>query len=99
VKSDKPFPETLQGLMEERDLSIRRLAKQLREETGWGSISTVHWLVRGDLRPTYEAMERVAKVLRIDPDTFAEFRLSAARRALDPEQVGLKRALRNLDHR
>lgn len=97
--SDKPFPQAVEDLLREREWSLRELQRRTQEEGKWGSLSTIHQLLSGGLRPSYEAMEHVARALRVRPEYFAEFRLAKAQRELDWERVGLKRALRNLDQR
>jgi hypothetical protein len=44
-------------------------------------------------------MELIARACGVDPNYFAEHRLAVAMRELDPEEVGLERALRNLNAR
>ncbi len=95
--TDKPFPEALSELLSEREWSLRELAKRTREELGWGSHTFFGQLTRGLVSPSMQAMANIAAVMRIDPAYFAEFRLGAAREALDPEVVGLAEALRALE--
>lgn len=97
--TDKPFPEALDELLRERDWSQRMLSRKLREEFGpdGTSHSSIRLWLNNDLAPTLEAMERVAKVLRIDADYFAEVRLERVRDALNWRRVGVAPALRSLD--
>ena len=95
-ESTKPFHEALQQIMEERDVSQRELSRRT-QDAGWGTISTIHHLFTGELKPTFEAMEKVAAALRLDPMFFSEYRLAKARRQLDEQIVGLRKALKNLD--
>lgn len=97
-ESDEPFPKAILAALEERDWSIRKLHRATQAERGWGSLATIQALVGGSLKPSFEAMEHIARVLRIQPEYFAEYRLAKRRRELDPQFVGLRKALRNLDH-
>lgn len=94
--SKRPFGETLQSILDEEQISQRELGRRCVSESDWGSNRTIAQLVRGELRPSLVAMENIAKALRIDPATFAEYRLVVARNRLDPDKVGLKRALKTL---
>jgi transcriptional regulator with XRE-family HTH domain len=96
VRSTKPFPETLASIMEMEEISHRELARRCQRR-GWGSLGTINQLVRGVLRPSLQAMKAVSTALQIEPETFAEYRLLVARRKLDPEVVGLAKALKNLE--
>ncbi len=95
-KSRRPFPETLKSLLESHEMSLRELSRRTRKQADWGRTSTMSLLLNEELRPTMEAMEHIAFAIEVRPETFAEYRLGAARRRLDPEVVGLNEALRNL---
>lgn len=95
--TDKPFTESIRELMDERDWSIRELGRQVRSETGWGALSTIHFMVRGDMPPSMAGLENIAKALRIRPEFFAEYRLAKLREALDPEAVGFAAAVRTMN--
>jgi transcriptional regulator with XRE-family HTH domain len=94
--SNDSFPETLARLLLEHDVSLRELSRRTMKANDWGRPSSISLLLNGELRPTLEAMEHIARALSISPDVFAEYRLARARYSLDPEAVGLKKALRNL---
>lgn len=98
MTTNKPFPEALQELLDERDWSQRMLSRKLREEfAGDGaSHSSIRLWLTGDLMPTRKGMERVAKVMRISEDYFAEVRLEKVRDSLNWREVGTARALRAL---
>lgn len=96
MESNKPFPETLANIMAMQDVGHRELARRCKARD-WGSHATINSLVAGTLRPSVKAMEAIAVALQIRPETFAEYRLAIARRKLDPEVVGLKQALKNLE--
>jgi transcriptional regulator with XRE-family HTH domain len=98
MQSDKPFTEALAGLMEERGFSLREVSRRCQErEDGWGSRMTIARYLSGDAKPTMKAMEIIAGVFAISPGYFPEYRLRIARAQLDPEEVGLRVALSNLD--
>lgn len=96
MQTQKPFPEALLAALEEQEISQRQLAKRTRANHGWGSIWTINQLALGQLKPTAHAIEEIATALQMRPEHFAEYRLAKARDKLDPEVVGLKRALTNL---
>lgn len=94
---DKPFPEALQHLLEQRGISTRQLSERSHAvNDGWGSQSMISLYLTGKQPPTPKAIERLARALDVEPEVFAEYRLSLARAQLDPDQVGLKLALNNL---
>lgn len=99
MENRKPFAETLQGLLDERGWSQRELARRLEAEFGREKIahSTIRLYMIGDMHPTGFAMERIAKCMRIDPDTFAEHRLETVRDQLNYRTRGTQKALRSLD--
>ena len=95
-RSDEPFPVALQKLLDEREWTQRELSRRTSKELGWGSHTAIALLLRGELEPTTEAMEAVAKVMRLSPSFFPEYRMAKARDQVDPRVVGFRRALRNL---
>lgn len=95
--TNEPFTQAIHPLLDERGWSLRELARRCEKETDWGTPGTVSLIARGGYPPTRDALENIAKVLRIKPTYFAEYRLMEARRQLDPKQVGLERALKNLE--
>lgn len=50
----------------------------------------------GEREPTPDLIEAVARVLRVPPTHFAEYRLWLAQREFDVHEVGYERALENL---
>lgn len=96
-RSRKPLPQTLRALMEEQDVSLREVVRRTKRQSGWGSPHGVSLLLHGELRPTPEAMEHLARAFQVKPEVFAEYRLAMERRRFDPDQVGFKAALRNLE--
>ncbi len=98
--SDKPFGEALRTLMEERGLSYRSLAEQTRALDGKGmSHAHLNMLANGHEKPSVRAMALIAQVCEVPPAYFAQHRLAAAMRELDPSEVGLEQALENLNAR
>jgi len=98
--SKKPFGDTLRLLMEERGVSYRGLAEETRRLDGRGMTHAhINMLANGHDKPSMRAMELVARALGVEPGYFAEYRLAAAMRELDPAEVGLEQALENLNAR
>ena len=98
--SDRPFGEALRTLMSERDLTYRSLAEMTRLLDGKGMTHAhLNMLANGHDKPSMRAMELIAQACEIRPDYFAQYRLAAAMRELDPAEVGLDQALANLNAR
>jgi transcriptional regulator with XRE-family HTH domain len=86
--------------MDERSLTYRGLAEATRKLDGKGiTHAHINMLANGHDKPSMRAMELIAAACEIDPDYFAEYRLAAAMRELDPSEVGLEQALENLNAR
>jgi transcriptional regulator with XRE-family HTH domain len=98
--SNKPFGEALRALMSERGLTYRGLAEATRQLDGKGiTHAHINMLANGHDKPSMRAMELIARACGVEPDHFAEYRLAAAMRDLDPTEVGLEQALANLNAR
>jgi transcriptional regulator with XRE-family HTH domain len=98
--SSKPFGEALRLLMDAQGLTYRALADATRKLDGRGlTHAHINMLANGHDRPSMRAMELVAQVCGVPPAYFAEYRLAAAMRELDPMEVGLEQALANLNAR
>jgi len=83
--------------MDERSLTYRGLAEATRKLDGKGiTHAHINMLANGHDKPSMRAMELIAAACEVDPDYFAEYRLAAAMRELDPAEVGLEQALENL---
>ena len=95
TRTSKPFVEAMQELLEDREMSQRELVRRTRKH-GWGSTGAISLLMHSELAPTIRSMEAIAQALAVPPEYFAEYRLSVARRDLDPAVVGIETALRNL---
>jgi transcriptional regulator with XRE-family HTH domain len=98
--SDKPFGEALRTLMNERGLTYRSLAETTRALDGRGMTHAhLNMLANGHDKPSMRAMELIAQACDVHPGYFAQYRLAAAMRDLDPAEVGLEQALENLNAR
>jgi transcriptional regulator with XRE-family HTH domain len=98
--SDEPFGDALRALMAERGFSFRGLADATRGIDGRGMTHAhINMLANGHDKPSMRAMELIASACEVEPDYFAEYRLAAAMRSLDPAEVGLEQALANLNAR
>jgi transcriptional regulator with XRE-family HTH domain len=98
--STKPFGESLRALMDSRSLTYRGLAEATRKLDGKGiTHAHINMLANGHDKPSMRAMELIAAACDVSPDYFAEYRLAAAMRELDPSEVGLEQALENLNAR
>ena len=98
--STEPFGKALRALMDARGLTYRGLADATRQLDGKGMTHAhINMLANGHDKPSMRAMELVAQACGVDPDYFAEYRLAAAMRELDPAEVGLEQALENLNAR
>ena len=99
-KSNKPFGDALRALMDERALTYRQLAQATRQLDGRGMTHAhINMLANGHDKPSLRAMELIAQACGAQPDYFAEYRLASAMRELDPAEVGLEQALKNLNER
>ena len=99
-QSTDPFGQALRDLMDPRGLTYRGLAEATRDIDGKGiTHAHINMLANGHDKPSMRAMELIAGACGIEPDYFAEYRLAVAMRELDPAEVGLERALQNLNAR
>src|ERR1700730_13176621 len=98
--STEPFGETLRRLMERRGLTYRALAEATRGLDGKGMTHAhINMLANGHDKPSLRAMELIAEACGVQPQYFAQYRLAIAMRELDPAEVGLERAQKNLSAR
>jgi transcriptional regulator with XRE-family HTH domain len=98
--SIRPFGDALRILMDSRGLTYRALADATRQLDGRGlTHAHINMLANAHDRPSMRAMELIAQVCQVQPSYFAEYRLAAAMRELDPAEVGLEQALANLNAR
>lgn len=100
IPSDKPFGDALRTLMSDRDLTYRSLAEMTRLLDGKGMTHAhLNMLANGHDKPSMRAMALIAQACEVKPEYFAQYRLAAAMRELDPAEVGLEQALENLSAR
>ena len=98
--SSERFGDALRALMDVRGLSYRELADATQTVDGRGMTHAhINMLANGHDKPSVRAMELIAEACGVKPDYFAEYRLAMAMRELDPTEVGLERALANLNAR
>jgi transcriptional regulator with XRE-family HTH domain len=98
--SDRPFGEALRALMDERGLTYRGLAEETYRLDGKGiTHAHINMLANGHDKPSLRAMKLIAQACEVQPEYFAQYRLVAAMRELDPAEVGLQQALENLSAR
>jgi transcriptional regulator with XRE-family HTH domain len=98
--SNKPFGDALRALMSERGLTYRGLAEVTRRLDAKGiTHAHINMLANAHDKPSMRAMELIAQACGVEPEYFAEYRLAAAMRDLDPSEVGLEQALENLNAR
>jgi transcriptional regulator with XRE-family HTH domain len=84
--------------MKERGLTYRKLADETRQLDQKGlTHAHINMLANGHDKPSLRAMELIARAAGTQPSYFAEYRLAVAMRELDPAQVGLETALKNLN--
>jgi transcriptional regulator with XRE-family HTH domain len=96
--STKPFPQALRALLDARGLTHRELAERTRRVDGKGITRPyITLLANGRNTLSMRTMELLAGACGVQPEYFAEYRLAVGMRDLDPSQVGLARALENLD--
>jgi transcriptional regulator with XRE-family HTH domain len=99
-ESTEPFGQALRALMNDRGLSYRGLADAIGMFDQQGiTHAHLNMLANGHDKPSMRAMELIARACKVSPDYFAEYRLAAAMRELDPAVVGLEQALENLNAR
>jgi transcriptional regulator with XRE-family HTH domain len=98
--SDKPFGDALRALMSAREMTYRSLAEATRLLNGQGMTHAhLNMLANGHDKPSMRAMALIAEACGVRPEYFAEYRLAIAMRELDPTEVGLEQALKNLSAR
>jgi transcriptional regulator with XRE-family HTH domain len=87
-------------LINERGLTYRSLAQATRAVDGKGMTHAhLNMLANGHDKPSMRAMQLIAQACHVHPGYFAQYRLAAAMRDLDPAEVGLEQALENLNAR
>lgn len=98
--SRKPFGAALGDLLREGDYTTStgnvNWHAFARELDGY-VYETLRKAVSGERWPSVGLMEECARVLRVRPDYFAEYRIDQARRLYDVREVGFEKALSNLE--
>lgn len=87
----EPFAAVLRRLVAERETTLRQVA--IRAGL---SYTTIAKAAHGELVPRIPTVEKIARVLEVEPEVFAEWRLMKAQDALDWRRHGLAKALRAL---
>lgn len=99
MDTTKPFAVALRELVIDNDYVTQR------GEPNWAAFASelegVHYetlrrAAIGRTRPSPSLIEECARVLRLRPEYFLEYRVYEAQRDFEPAAVGLERALRNL---
>jgi hypothetical protein len=98
-ETTRAFGEALRDLLVEQDYATRSGNPNWRAFAA--ELEDIHYetlrkAVTGERAPSPRLLEECARVLRIKPGYFAEYRLYEARRNFDPREVGFERALQNL---
>jgi transcriptional regulator with XRE-family HTH domain len=100
VNSNEKFGKAMRALIEARGVSYRALAEAIRRIDDKGiTHAHLNMLANGHDKPSLRAMELIARACSVSPEYFAEYRLAAAMRELDPDIVGFEQALKNLNDR
>lgn len=99
TESTESFAVALRELVLEHDYTTRS------GNPNWSAFSAeldhVHYetlrrAVAGERTPSPLLMEECARVLRVRPEYFLEYRVHLAKRDFDPRKVGVDRAVKNL---
>ncbi len=99
METTDPFPVALGQLLIDNDYVT------LRGRPNWAAFAsqlngfhyeTVRRAATGRRTPTPALLEECARVLRLRPEYFLEYRVFRAQRDFDPRAVGRERAIENL---
>jgi hypothetical protein len=99
-ETTKRFGAALRELLIERDYATRSGNPNWRAfaaELEGIHYETLRKAVAGERRPSRRLLEECARVLRLRPGYFLEYRRYLAQRDFDPDAVGLDDAVRNLE--
>ncbi len=99
MQTTKPFPLALRELMIDNDYVTQGGKPNwaaLASELEGLHYETLRQAATGRRRPTPHLIEECARVLKIRPEYFFEYRVYLAQREFDPASVGHERALENL---
>jgi transcriptional regulator with XRE-family HTH domain len=92
---DQPVTVALRRLLEEHGATLRGVAAQTREldEAGKGVNHTyISGVLSGREIPSLRSLELMARVFKIDPDYFVEYRMGKMREEINPRLVGFDAA-------
>lgn len=98
-ETTKRFGPALRELLIEHDYATRTGSPNwsaFAAELDGIHYETLRKAVAGERRPSLNLLEECARVLRLRPAYFVEYRLYLAQRDFDPDAVGLDHAVRNL---
>lgn len=94
---DEPFAQHVERLARERERGLTKVLEDAHREDVRGTSPDLFKRVRrGELPLRRPLIESIALVLKVPPWTFPEWRLLAAREAIDPQPGRVGEALRNL---
>jgi hypothetical protein len=99
METTNPFGIALRDLLVETDYtsaSGRPKWAAFAAELEGVHYETLLRAIRGQRAPSVQLMEECARVLRIRPTYFVEYRVYLAQRDFDPREVGFEQAVRNL---
>lgn len=98
--STRPFAEALGELLRENDYTTQTgnvnwhgFARELEDV----HYETLRKALTGERGVSQHMMEECARVLRVKPEYFVEWRIAEAARAFDVREVGFDAALENLE--
>lgn len=100
METAKPFPLALRELVIENDYVTqtgRPNWAALAAELDGFHYESIRRVASGRRYPSAKLIEECARVLRVRPDYFVEYRIHLARREFDPREVGFQRARENLE--
>jgi transcriptional regulator with XRE-family HTH domain len=91
--STEPFGPTLERLMQESGITYRALADQTKLSAGY-----LNHLVHGNRPvPSDDIVKRLAKVLKVEPEHFREYRLRLITKKLEEMPELIDRLYRRLE--
>jgi hypothetical protein len=99
MKTNDPFPVALRELLVDNDYVTRGGKPNwavFAAELEGSHYETLRRAATGRRRPSPALIEDCARVLRVRPEFFLEYRLQEAQLEFDPAAVGVDRAVRNL---
>lgn len=93
------FPDRMRRLVKEKGTSLERVWIEAYDPSPRSGTSPAQMkkVMRGERAITPHAIEAIARVLDVPPEEFPEYRLALARAQIDPSEVGLDQALKNLE--